>query len=118
MSYHIGKYSEDNKMNRGWFVGSFMENNVTKTDVMEIKYAEFPVGLTNHGLKTSATYECSIFISGKARAVVGDDEIIIEAGDYVAIQPGTPNNLILEILEPVKVITIKAPCDPNAKKLI
>jgi len=118
MAYHVGKYAQDNQKNRGWFIGTFMENPVTNTDVMEIKYAEFPIGPTDHGVKTSVTYECSIMISGRARALVGDDEIIWETGDYIAIQPDTPNNLVLAILEPVKILTVKAPCDPGAKKVI
>lgn len=118
MSYRIGKYAEDNQENRGWFIGSFMANEASKTDAVEIKYAEFPIGPTNHGLKTSATYECSIFIEGKSKAVIDGKEYILSAGDYVAIQPNTPNNLVADILEPVKVFTVKAPCDPNAKKMI
>lgn len=118
MTYNIGQYTIDNKDNRGWFIGSFMKNEANRTSVVEIKYTELPTGPTNHGLKTSTTYECSIFISGKSRAIIDGVEHIIGAGDYVAIQPNTPNNLVVEILEPVKIITIKAPCDPSAKKII
>lgn len=118
MSYQIGKYNTDNQENRGWFIGSFMTDEASKTDVVEVKYAEFPVGPTNHGLKISATYECSIFIEGKAKAIIDGKEYTVSAGEYIAIQPNTPNNLVAEILEPVKVFTIKAPCDPSAKKMI
>ncbi|HPG37384.1 hypothetical protein KC976_03355 [Candidatus Saccharibacteria bacterium] len=118
MGYHHSQYQADGQDHRGWFIGSFMENPAARTDVVEIKYTEFPVGPTEHGLKTSGTFECSIMVSGKARAIIGDDEKIWQAGDFIAIEPGTPNNLVLEILEPVQIFTVKAPCDPTAKKVI
>jgi hypothetical protein len=34
------------------------------------------------------------------------------------IKPGVPNNNVFEILEDVSGITIKAPGDPTAKKVI
>ena len=95
-----------------------MNNPASRTDAVEVKYTEFDTGLTNHGLKTSATYECSIVITGMARAFIDGNEHIIESGDYIAIQPNTPNNLVAEILKPIKIITIKAPCDPSAKQII
>ncbi len=118
MGYHIGDYKADGKDHWGWFVGQFMDAPEIKTDVVEVKYAEFPIGPTDHGLKTSATFECSIIVSGKVRAIIGDDELEISAGEFVAIEPGTPNNLVLEILEPTRIFTIKAPSDPTAKKVL
>lgn len=49
---------------------------------------------------------------------VSDNEIELTQGDYIVIEPGTPNNTVAEILEDVAGLTIKAPSDPSAKKLV
>lgn len=119
MSYTIGNMEDEAPKQRGWFVGTFIdETSAARTDVVEIKYTEFPVGPTDHPMKTSAIFECSIFLAGRAKAIIDGQEHILEAGQFVAIQPNTPNNLVVEILKPVTVLTIKAPSDPSAKKII
>ena len=50
--------------------------------------------------------------------MINGDEVEINAGDYIAIEPGTPNNLVVETLEDSAGITIKAPSDPAAKQVI
>jgi quercetin dioxygenase-like cupin family protein len=118
MSYHIGRYKDDAPKHRGWFIGTFMDEGATKTDDVEIKYWEFPVGLTTHETKTSTTYECTIFLAGHSRGTIDGREIEFKAGDYVAIQPGTSSNPVIEIIEPVIGLTIKAPSDPSAKRVL
>lgn len=118
MTYHIGNYKEDAPKHRGWFIGTFIEEGAAKTTDVEIKYWEYPVGPTPHPTKVSATYECTILLAGRAKAVVDDHEFEFSAGQYIAIQPSTPSNPIIEILEPVIGLTIKAPSDPSAKQII
>lgn len=118
MSYHIGDYKQDAPAHRGWFVGTFIEQGAARTEDAEIKYWEFPVGPTSHDTKTSAIFECSIFLSGKCKGMIDGKELEFNAGDYVAIQPNTPNNLVMEIIEPITGFTIKAPSDPSAKKVL
>ena len=118
MTYHKGNYKQDAPAHRGWFVGTFMEEGATHTRDVEIKYWEFPVGPTAHDTKVSAIFECTIILAGKTRANIDGEEVILSAGDYIAIEPGTPNNLVAEILEPATGFTIKAPSDPTAKQVI
>lgn len=118
--YYIGSYREDalNEPNNGWIVGKFKDFLPRKNDEVEIKYWEFPIGKTTHPLKESAIIECTIILTGKTRAIIDEKEAILNAGDYVVIHPGIKNNLVLEILEPATGLTIKAPSDPSAKKVL
>ena len=118
MSYTVGDYKQDAPNHRGWFIGTFIESGAAKTDDVEIKYWEFPIGATTHDTKTSAIFECTIILSGRCRGVVDGQDIELKAGDYIAIPPDTPNNLVVEIIEPTSGFTIKAPSDPSAKKVI
>jgi mannose-6-phosphate isomerase-like protein (cupin superfamily) len=119
-SYYIGSYREDglNEPNRGWIVGKFKENAPRKNNEVEIKYWEFKVGPNNHPAKESSIIECTFILSGKTKGFIGDNEVTLRAGDYVVIQPGTPNNIVAEILEPASGLTVKAPSDPDAKRVI
>lgn len=116
MAYTIGNYTQDAPSHRGWFVGTFIEEGAAKTSDVEIKYWEFPVGPTTHDTKESAIFECTLILTGKTRANIDGDEVILSAGDYIAIEPGTPNNTVVEILESVTGLTIKAPSDPAQKR--
>jgi quercetin dioxygenase-like cupin family protein len=118
MTYKIGNYAQDSPNHRGWFVGTFIEEGAAKSEDVEIKYWEFPAGPTSHDTKTSAIFECSIFLTGKCKGMVDGQNMEFNAGDYVAIQPNTPNNLVMDIIEPISGFTIKAPSDPSAKKVI
>lgn len=107
----------------GWIVGVFFDGDPTESGRLsrdlEVKYWEFPAGGgQNHNLKTSATVEWSMILSGRVIAALGGDHIELGAGDYVLIHPGTPNNLVDTVLENVVAITIKSPSDPTAKKVI
>jgi quercetin dioxygenase-like cupin family protein len=90
-----------------------------KNEEVEIKYWEFKAGEeVGHGTKVSAIIECTFILKGRTRCLVGDDEIELKQGDYIVIKPGTPNNTVVEIIEDVVGLTIKAPSDPTAKKLV
>lgn len=120
-NYYVGDFREDgiNGPNRGWIVGTFIENAPRKNEELEIKYWEFKAGEpVNHGTKVSAIIECTFILKGRTKCLIGDDVIELKQGDYIVIQPGTPNNTVAEILEDTAGLTIKAPSDPTAKKLI
>ena len=120
-SYYVGNFREDglNGPNRGWIVGTFIENAPRKNEEVEIKYWEFKAGdVVGHGIKTSEIIECTFILKGKTTCLIGDDEIELKQGDYIVIEPGTPNNTVAEILEDAAGLTIKAPSDPSAKKLV
>jgi mannose-6-phosphate isomerase-like protein (cupin superfamily) len=120
-SFYIGNYREDalNGPNRGWIVGTFIQDLPRKNDELEIMYWEFKAGeATNHPLKVSSIIECTLILKGRTRCVIDGQEKILKAGDYIVIKPGVPNNNVFEILEDVSGITIKAPSDPTAKKVI
>lgn len=118
--YYIGSYREDglNEPNHGWIVGKFKDAPPRQNNDVEIKYWEVDVGASDHPAKESAIIECTFILSGKTKGFVGDEDIILQSGDYIVIQPGTPNNLVAEILEPTIGLTIKAPSDPSAKKVL
>ena len=120
-SYYVGDFQEDglHGPNRGWIVGTFIDNEPRKNEEVEVKYWEFKAGEeVGHGTKISAIIECTFVLKGRTKCLVGDDEIELKQGDYIVIRPGTPNNAVLEILEDAAGLTIKAPSDPTAKKLV
>jgi quercetin dioxygenase-like cupin family protein len=118
--YYIGQYRDDglNGPNRGWIVGTFKDEPPRKNDAVEIMYWEFPLGPTTHPLKESSIIECTFILKGKTKASINGEEVILSAGDYVVIEPGTQNNLVKEILEDAAGLTVKAPSDPSAKKVV
>ena len=120
-SYYVGNFRDDglNGPNRGWIVGTFIENAPRKNEEVEIKYWEFQTGeAVGHGTKVSTIIECTFILKGKTKCLIGDDIIELKQGDYIVIQPGTPNNTVAEILEDTAGLTIKAPSDPTAKTII
>ena len=120
-NYYLGDFRKDglDGPNRGWIVGTFIESEPRKNEEVEIKYWEFKAGEeVGHGTKVSAIIECTFILKGRTRCLVGDDEIELKQGDYIVIQPGTPNNTVVEIIEDAVGLTIKAPSDPTAKKLV
>jgi quercetin dioxygenase-like cupin family protein len=118
--YYVGSYRDDglNEPNRGWIVGTFKDEAPRKNEAVEIKYWEYPVGPTGHQLKESSIDERTFILTGKAKATVNGEEILLQAGDYVVIEPGTPSNVPTEVLEDMTGLTIKAPSDPTAKKVL
>lgn len=116
-SFYVGSYRNDglNGPNHGWIVGTFKDEPPRKTDAVEIKYWEYKAGPTDHPMKQSSIIECTFILKGRTKALIHGKEIILTAGEYVVIEPGTPNNTVFEILEDAAGLTIKAPSDPSAK---
>ena len=66
----------------------------------------------------SAIFECTFILKGSTKAFIDGKEVVLSGGDYVVMQPGTPNNTVAEILEDAAGLTVKAPSDPTAKRVI
>ena len=118
MEYKIGRFSEDSQAHHGWFIGTFMEDPAVKTDDVEIKYWQYETGPVAHDTKISEIYECTMILAGHCKGVIDGKEVELRAGDYYAIQPGITNNIPMEAFESTTGITVKAPSDPTAKKVI
>lgn len=120
-SYYIGDIKHDAKSDgyRGWVVGSFLPNGwVRKVDEVEILYWSFPPGKINHPTKVSSIVEVTIILEGSIEGDIDNIPIILKKGQYIVIKPGTINNIAQNALEDVAGITIKAPSDTTAKKVI
>lgn len=120
MDYYIGEYKKDAAENghRGWLVGEFMENFPFKTDLVEIKYWEYDVGPTNHDTKISGIFECTFILEGEISGTVDGKEVRLSEGAYVVIPPGIMNGFPQIVYKKVRGLTIKAPSDPSAKKVV
>lgn len=115
--YH-GSMEEDSRgPYRGWLLGSFVYEQVRRLAELEVKYWEFDTGLTDHPRKTSGIVEFTALMDGIVRGEIDEEEILLKAGEYVVIPKGVPNNTVIEVLEPARGLTAKAPSDPTAKKL-
>ncbi len=120
-SYYVGNIREDakNGSHRGWVVGSFMEDElVQKNDAVEILYWEFEPGKIDHPTKTSSIIEVTIILEGSITGEIEGKPITLSKGQYIVIRPGVVNNIAQNALEKVVGITIKAPSDPSAKKVV
>lgn len=119
-NYYVGTAAEDgsNGPNRGWIVGSFMDDAIRKTDDVEIKYWTFPIGETSHDTKVSTVIEITLILSGVVRGEIDGEPVVMRAGQYMVIPAGIENNVPMEVLQPASGITIKAPSDVSGKKVV
>jgi len=122
-SFYVGSYKEDGLKgpNRGWILGNFQDPPIDpprdSLDV-EVKYWAFKAGPTGHKAKESAIIECTLILKGKVKGVINGQEVVLSAGEYFVIKPGVQSNIPTEALEDTEGLTIKAPSDPSAKKLV
>jgi quercetin dioxygenase-like cupin family protein len=122
-TFYVGSYKNDAQnevdVHNGWIIGTFMEESPRKNDKVEIKYWSYLKGANQgHDTKKSSIIECTFVLTGAVKGVIDGEEIIFRAGDYVVIQPETPNNMIIDVLEDTTGLTVKAPSDPSAKKVL
>ena len=112
-NYYIGdlKYDAKNCGHRGWVVGSFMEEDT-------VRKIEFLPGEINHPTKISSIIEVTIIIEGDMSGRIEDKEITLKKGEYIVIKPGTVNNIAQKTASGVKGLTVKAPSDVSAKKIV
>ena len=120
-NYYVGEFRKDSieGPNFGWIIGRFMKDPPRKNEEVEIKYWEFKVDEeSNHPKKVSSIIECTFVLSGKLKAIIDNEEIILKQGDYIVIKPGIMNNTISQVLENATGLTIKAPSDLNTKTIL
>lgn len=116
--YHGNMETDSRGAYRGWLLGSFVVDHARRVDELEVKYWEFDTGFPDHPRKTSDIVEFTALMDGIVRGEVDEEEILLKAGEYVIIPRGVPNNTIIEVLEPARGLTVKAPSDPSAKRVI
>lgn len=105
--YSFGKFTEPNEY-RGWFCGTFMkDDHPCKTDKLEVKFAEHKRGDTEKPHYHKRMIELLIFLEGKAKFKVNDEEFVVDKGGFAFIDK---NNVIsIEWLEPSKIFAIHTP---------
>jgi glyoxylate utilization-related uncharacterized protein len=76
-----------------------------------LKYWEFKKDVPKiHSSKSQKnSIEYNFIIEGKIQGMIMDNEVVLEAGDFVVIKPGFEINLQGKVLEDTKGITIKIP---------
>jgi len=108
----IGKLT-DRTNKPDWIFGSFRDiQSLARTEDFEFKYWSFKKGEEcKHEPKFQIfAKEYNFIIKGKIKGRVNDrKDIILEAGDYIVIEPGEIVNLQQEIIEDVEGVTIKTP---------
>ena len=117
LRYDYEHYHE--KKHQGWVVGKFM-TGVRQTDQVEVKFWKYKKGEhSGHPYKMQKTaVECTFILKGQVQAEIEGKKITLQTGDYVVIPPQTVNNLVLEIVEDVEGLTLKAPSDPTDKVVV
>lgn len=111
--YYSGKY-KGFKKTKGWFLGDFMEkNNPLKTSQIEVLYVEHKKGFATKPHYHKKKIELLLFLSGKARYTVNDNEVILKGGNFLFVDI---NNVISgEFLEDSIIFAIHSPSIPTDK---
>ncbi len=106
----IGKYKEDAKEGKGWFLGSFMKDEIRKTDKIQFKYWKLKKGKNpeNKAL-THTSPEYTIILKGKLDGEIDGQKIELETGDYIVIRAGVPHHYPINIYEDVEAFTLRVP---------
>lgn len=107
----------------GWILGSFFptvgQDSERHVEEVEVKYWTFSQGEEkSHHTKISDTTEWTMVLEGSTVAMIDGKEFELNAGDYVLLRPGTPNNLVARVPRWVTALTVKAPSDPHAKRTV
>ena len=115
MDYYRGNFYRESADLRGWLLGRFMAgkgvNDARNTDKFEVKFWKFKKGEDAKHLpkyQKTAT-ECTFILKGKIMGEIKSQPIVLEAGEYVVIPPGTVSNFPKTVIEDVEGLTIKAP---------
>jgi mannose-6-phosphate isomerase-like protein (cupin superfamily) len=112
----IGKISEQQEAMRGWLVGQFFpEDSPFHDKKTEIYFKSFPKGDAGDKLHVHPQgIEYLIVLDGIVKIRVGDEEVILEKGDYITITSNTPDKIV-EIMEDVTIIGVRHPSIPDNK---
>lgn len=111
--YYAGSYKRFDKT-KGWFLGDFFnEDNPLKTSQIEVLYKEHNTGDIVKPHYHKEKIELLLFLSGKARYKVNDNEIILKGGDFLFVDVN--NTVSGEFLESSIIFAIHSPSLPNDK---
>lgn len=112
----VGKTSDYEK-GKGWFFGNFADNELLKSDLVEVAFQDIsrkqPSSTDKH-LHTSSV-EINIVISGTVTADINGEHFDIHKGEFYVIWPET----IIENVsadQNTQVIVIKAPSINDKQK--
>lgn len=112
--FFVGKMDDFKITNRGWFVGSFLaEGHPCKTDQIEVSQTNHKAGDLIKSHYHQKKVELLIFLEGKVKYNVNDQEFILEPGMFLFADI---NNVISgEFLEDSKIFAIHSPSLPKDK---
>jgi mannose-6-phosphate isomerase-like protein (cupin superfamily) len=113
--YFVGKIS-DYIQKKGWFFGHFMEEELLRSDLVEVAYQDVPDKKADpedwHYHKK--TVEINIVLSGSATFKINGETVKVEKEGFWVVYPGT----VIEDFsteKDTKLVVIKAPSLPNDK---
>lgn len=123
LNKHKGKFlvgkTSDYETGKGWFFGNFADNELLKSDLVEIAYQDISdkqASPSDKHLHTSSV-EINIVISGTVSADINGEHFEIHKGEFYVIWPET----IIENVsanQNTQVIVIKAPSINDKQKLV
>lgn len=115
-NYYVGNFKKGFENTKGWFVGDFLPEGFAKTDKVEIKYFNHNSGEKFDFYKHNQKLEIGIILSGKMRLIIGEEEFILEGGQFWYAEKGQV--VFQEFLEKTEGFAIHAPCVPRDKEMI
>ncbi len=111
--YFVGKYNNPEKFG-GWFVGSFLDkNDPCLTEKVEVLYRENQKGYIQEPHYHKKKIEILIFLEGKAKYKINNEEFTLEKGDFLFAD--IDNVISGKYIVDSKVIAIHSPSLPEDK---
>lgn len=109
MSWRAGNASQDGSSNRGWFIGSFIGDELRGTDDVELKWGDHARGERRASwAEGDARTSVTVLVSGRFRIELTDDSVVLERpGDYLIWGPGAGHTWEAE--EDSVVLTVRWP---------
>lgn len=102
---------------KGWLIGQFLEGDIKDTNI-EIYCKEFKIGDTSDKLHLHPVGKEYLFvISGEILFRAGDNNVVLKDGDYLAMEAGTPDQ-ILEVRKKTVLFGVRYPSIPNNKTFL
>jgi hypothetical protein len=116
--YDKGNATDRNKDDKGWFLGSFLNDSfgLRKTDDLEMKWDTVPAGKNrgSWGVNEHAT-SLTLLIRGKFRIRFKSGEVLLsKEGDYAIWGPGEPHDWQAE--EDSVTLTVRWPSAPGSAR--
>jgi quercetin dioxygenase-like cupin family protein len=113
------KYKVDNIRNysntRGWICGHFWpEGNLLHNKNLEVKLNTLEPGESEEEHRHFVGTEVMIVVGGKMKYVIGGEEHVLGAGDFVYLESGVREGII-EVLEPTTLVSARSPSVANNK---